>query len=55
MITVKIANEPSTYRAVAMVVGTTVAFFNPDLLEKCVLAATGVSGFIGLLFPDKEQ
>lgn len=52
---IKISNEPSTYRAVAMVVCTAAAVYNPDILEKCVLAATGVSGIIGLLFPDKQQ
>jgi hypothetical protein len=51
-ITIDIANEPSTYRGVAVVIGVAIALVNPDLIAQLTAAAVGVSGLIGIFFKD---
>lgn len=47
-------HEPSTYRGVALVIGTIVSIVKPDLIAQLTAAAMGVSGLIGIFFRDSN-
>ena len=51
-IELNLKHEPSTYRGAALVIGVVLSLFYPELLERITAASVGVSGLIGMFFPD---
>ena len=54
-IEIEIANEPSTYRGIAMIFGVILAMFKPELIAQLTASSMAVSGLIGVFFKDTKE